>query len=150
MDNMKTNSELLREIIASAKPELQKISAEKASAKSNPKKWSKKEILGHLIDSASNNHQRFVRGAQNLAADFPAYNQNNWVDVNRYNERDWFELVEFFCSYNIFLSHIIDSLTEEAMNNMCNFGSHGLVKIEFVITDYIRHLQHHIQQILEK
>lgn len=146
---MKTNSELLREIIDTVKPELLKISQEAAGIKLNAKKWSKKEILGHLIDSASNNHQRFVRGAQNLADNFPTYNQNLWVDVNRYNERDWFELIEFFYTYNLFLSRVIDSLTENAFNNPCNIGKEEPVTIGFIITDYIRHLKHHIQQILE-
>jgi hypothetical protein len=146
---MKTNSELLREIIDTVKPELLKISQEAAGIKLNEKKWSKKEILGHLIDSASNNHQRFVRGAQNLADNFPTYNQNLWVDVNRYNERDWFELIEFFYAYNLFLSRVIDSLTENALNNPCNIGKEEPVTIEFIIMDYIRHLKHHIQQILE-
>jgi hypothetical protein len=146
---MNNNAELLREIIKNTKPDLQSFSDDFAGVKFDPNKWSKKEILGHLIDSATNNHQRFIRAAQNTAHDFPNYDQNRWVEVNRYNERNWNELVDFFCLYNLFLSRIFDSLPQDTMNNLCNFGNQGQVRLEFVISDYIRHLKHHIQKILE-
>jgi hypothetical protein len=146
---MKTTSEQIREIIAAAKPELLKIPPEIASKKLSPDTWSKKEILGHLIDSASNNHQRFVRAAQNIAGDFPTYNQNRWVEVQRYNEMNWIDLVEFFSQYNLHLCQVIDSLPTEVLKNPCNIGKENPVTLEFVIEDYLRHLGHHIKQILE-
>jgi hypothetical protein len=146
---MKTTPEKIREIVSAAKPELLKIPPDVASKKLTPDTWSKKEILGHLIDSASNNHQRFVRGAQNIAGDFPTYNQNHWVEVQHYNEANWFDLVEFFSQYNLYLCRIIDSLPREVLNNPCNIGKEGPVTLEFVINDYLRHLSHHIEQILE-
>jgi len=76
----------IRETIESVKPELLAIAPDAAGRKARPEAWSKKEILGHLIDSACNNHQRFVRGAQNLAGDFPMYKPILWVEVQRYQE----------------------------------------------------------------
>lgn len=146
---MKTTSEKIHEIIVATKPELLKIPPEVASKKRGPDTWSKKEILGHLIDSASNNHQRFVRAAQNIAGDFPTYDQNRWVEVQRYNEANWSGLVELFSQYNLHLCRVIDSLPLEALNNPCNIGKENPVTLEFVIEDYLRHLRHHVEQILE-
>jgi hypothetical protein len=131
-----------------SKPELLRIPPEAASMKRTPDTWSKKEILGHLIDSASNNHQRFVRAAQNIAVDFPTYNQNRWVEVQRYSEMNWVDLVEFFSLYNLHLCRVIDSLPAEALNNPCNIGKENPVTLDFVVEDYLRHLEHHIRQIL--
>jgi hypothetical protein len=145
---MKTTSERIREIVLAAKPELLKIPPEIASKKPTPDTWSKKEILGHLIDSASNNHQRFVRGAQDIAGDFPTYNQNRWVEVQHYNDMNWADLIEFFSQYNLHICRVIESLPEEVLKNLCNIGKENPVTLEFVIEDYVRHLGHHVDQIL--
>lgn len=146
---MKTISEKICEIISTTKPELLKISPEIACRKINPDTWSKKEILGHLIDSVSNNHQRIVRGAQNLAQDFPTYNQNQWVAVQCYNEMNWFDLIELFSHYNFHLCRVIDYLPEEVLSNLCNIGKEKHVTLKFVIEDYLRHLEQHVEKILE-
>jgi DinB superfamily len=142
-------AEKIRETISAAKPQLLKISSELAAKKSSPSSWSKKEIIGHLIDSASNNHQRFVRAAQNAAADFPLYRQDPWVEIQHYNEMEWSSLIELFYQYNYHLSRVIDVLTPEVLNNLCNFGKEKPVPLEFVIQDYLRHLNHHLEKILE-
>lgn len=142
-------SEKIRETISAAKPELLRISPELAAKKSSPGTWSKKEILGHLIDSASNNHQRFVRGAQNDAVDFPVYKQDPWVEIQHYNKMDWSNLIELFYQYNYHLSMVIDFLPAETLNNPCNIGKEEPVTLKFVIEDYMRHLKHHIEKILE-
>ncbi len=145
---MKTISEKIRETVTAAKPRLLKISPENADKKLNPDTWSKKEILGHLIDSASNNHQRIVRGAQDIARDFPTYHQNRWVEVQRYNEMNWLDLVDLFSQYNLHLSRVINFLPQKVLNNPCNIGKENHVTLKFVIEDYLRHLRHHIDQIL--
>ncbi|MEW6236482.1 MAG: DinB family protein [Candidatus Omnitrophota bacterium] len=143
-------SQKIRETIEAVKPALLVIAPETASRKASPEAWSKQEILGHLIDSACNNHQRFVRGAQNLARDFPMYKPVQWVEVQRYREMNWQELVELFYHYNLHLSRVIDNLSPEAMNNPCNIGKDNPVTIQFVVDDYLRHLRHHLEKILEK
>jgi hypothetical protein len=145
---MKEIAEKIRRLIAAAQPELLKISPETAGEKPGPAAWSKKEIIGHLIDSAANNHQRFVRAAQNLAADFPPYNQDRWVEIQGYDTMSWPDLVEFFCLYNRHLCRVLDVLPEEVLSNPCNIGKENPVTLEFVIKDYFRHLQHHIEKIL--
>ena len=71
MNNINIISEGIHEVVASAKPRLLKIPPEEVILKSKPDKWSKKEILGHLIDLAANNHQRFLRAAQEYCCRFP-------------------------------------------------------------------------------
>lgn len=145
---MRTISEQISELISHSQPQLLKIPPEIAELKPAPDKWSKKEILGHLIDSASNNHQRFVRAAQNAAQDFPPYNQNQWVEVQKYNDMGWFELIEFFSQYNFHICRILESYPEDALDNLCNIGKENLVTVKFIMVDYLRHLKHHIEQIL--
>ena len=146
---MKMIAEQIRKLISDSKPELLKISKEDARKKEGADIWSKQEIIGHLIDSTSNNHQRFVRGAYNVASDFPAYDQVQWVNIQCYNELNWPQLVELFTSYNLHLCRILDSLPGEVLNNPCNIGKENPVPLQFVIKDYLRHMKHHIARILE-
>ena len=147
MNNINIISEGIHEVVASAKPRLLKIPPEEVILKSKPDKWSKKEILGHLIDSAANNHQRFLRAAQNIAADFPVYDQNRWVAIQCYNKLDWPDLINLFTYFNMHISHVIDFLPEEVFANPVNIGKENPVILEFVITDYLRHLKHHVEQL---
>jgi hypothetical protein len=144
--------EVSREIsqaIDAARPRLVAIEAAVASAKPSPDDWSRKEILGHLIDSAANNHQRVVRGARNAAADFPPYDRVAWVEVQRYQEASWPDLVELFCQVNRHLCRAIEGLPPEALANPCDIGKDAPVTLEFVVTDYLRHLKMHLGDILE-
>jgi hypothetical protein len=146
---MKTASELICEIISTAKPRLMEVPPDSACQKAGLDSWSKQEILGHLIDSALNNHQRFVRGAMDAAENFPPYDQNRWVEIQGYNERDWGNLIEFWVQCNDHLCQVLDRLPEKALNNHCIIGKDNPVTLGFVIEDYLRHLKLHLGQILE-
>jgi hypothetical protein len=128
---------------------LARMHPDDVSSKVNPDKWSKKEILGHLIDSAANNHQRFVRASYNAAATFPEYNQNDWVRIQRYQESEWSTLVALWSAYNRHLSDVIERIPEGALFAPCNIGREQPVPLEFVIRDYLRHMRHHIGQLLQ-
>jgi hypothetical protein len=128
---------------------LARMKPDELSSSDNPDKWSKKEILGHLIDSAANNHQRFVRASYNAAATFPQYSQNDWVRIQRYNESEWAGLVALWSAYNRHLSDVIERIPPDAFSSPCNIGKEEPVPLEFVIRDYLRHLRHHVNQILE-
>ena len=147
---MKEIAEKIREEILTNKFELMKISPEIAGKKLNPSSWSKKEIIGHLIDSAVNNHQRIVRAAQNIALDFPPYNQNSWVEVQHYNEMDWNDLIELFVRLNLHICRVLEFLPDDVLSNPCNIGKENPVTLKFIIEDYLRHLKHHLDKILEK
>lgn len=147
---MKEIAHQLRSIIATVEPQLSRMNDDDMGHKPDPNEWSKKEILGHLIDSAANNHQRFVRAANNVAVQFPTYDPNEWVRIQRHNERPWPSLVALWSAYNNHLSHVIECIPEEAESSPCNIGKEEPVPLSFVIKDYFRHLQHHLKDILDE
>ena len=128
---------------------LSRMTPDQVSSKASPDNWSKKEILGHLIDSAANNHQRFVRAACNAAATFPPYNQTDWVRIQRYNESEWVGLVALWSAYNHHLSDVIERIPDDALSAPCNIGKEEPAPLEFVIRDYLRHVRHHLNTMLE-
>jgi hypothetical protein len=145
---MKTESMLLFEIIQKARPELEAIDEERASTKTIDGKWSIKEIIGHLIDSAANNHQRFVR-LQNAAENVSIwYDQEFWVNVQAYQSEKWVDLVDLWYYYNKHLLHVVENLNQAMLDNKCDMGYSEQKTLEFVVKDYIHHLEHHLKQIL--
>ena len=140
----------IRTVVQDALVIFVRMKPEEVTFKAAPDKWSKKEILGHLIDSAANNHQRFVRAAANIAVNFPAYNQNEWVRIQRYNDSNWDVLLKLWSAYNFHLSDIIERLPESSLSSLCNIGKENPVSLEFVIKDYLRHLKHHLTVLLER
>ena len=147
---MKDIAQQLRSIVATVEPELSRIKQDDLEFRPTPREWSKKEILGHLIDSAANNHQRYVRAVNNVAAHFPTYDQNEWVRIQRYNEMPWASLVAFWSAYNNHLSHVIARIPEDTESSPCNIGKEDPVPLDFVIEDYLRHLQQHLKDILDQ
>jgi hypothetical protein len=140
-------SELDHVLERSAKP-LLAISEESAAQRPHPESWCKKEILGHLIDSASNNHQRFVRLQLAPSLEMPAYEQSGWVRSQNYAGRPWRDLVELWLAYNRHLVHIIRNADAGAARHIWKAPS-GDTELRFLIEDYLRHLNHHLAQILE-
>jgi len=109
--------------------------------------WSRKQILGHLIDSAANNHQRFVRGQLQDDLAMPSYAQNEWVETERFEDRDWRDLVQFWLAYNRHLLHIMKHVSPDRLNATIRLEGHDPMTLEFVMVDYVRHLKHHLEQI---
>ncbi len=141
-------ADTIREAVNAAIPSLKSITPETARIKPAPTEWSKQEILGHLIDSACNNHQRLVRGGYNAAVDFPPYQQEKWVELQAYNDRDWRELIDLWVSVNLHLCSMLDRLTDEQLDNLCGIGRSEPVTLRFVVNDYPRHLNMHLADIL--
>jgi DinB superfamily len=140
----------LRETVTQAEPLLEKFTDAEAASRPQPGKWSKKEILGHLLDSASNNHQRFVRAALQGKLVFPGYAQDSLVELQRFREMEWKFLAEFWANYNRFLAHVISALPLEAAPVMCAIGENPPATLQWVVQDYVAHLKHHLNQILGK
>jgi hypothetical protein len=137
----------LRADIAVAETELRSLSDRDAAQRRVAGKWSAKEILGHLVDSASNNHQRFVRAQLASAFRGPGYEQERWVSAQRYQDRDWSELVDLWAAYNRHLVHVIAAIPEERRHVSCEIGGDEPVTLEHVVLDYVAHIQHHLRQI---
>jgi hypothetical protein len=147
---MKDIANQIYEIVRKIEPQLSRMKEDGLGYKSSPDEWSKKEILGHLIDSAANNHQRFVRAVYHVADQFPAYDQVEWVKIQKYNEISWTTLVAFWVAYNIHLCHVIDCIPSDAESSPCNIGKKESVPLDFIIKDYLRHLRHHTEDLLNK
>jgi hypothetical protein len=136
----------LASVVVHALPLLSAIPEDAASKKPAPNKWSKKEILGHLIDSAANNHQRFIRLQLQTEISLPGYDQDNWVHLNHYQQRTWNEIVTLWSAYNRHLASVIESLDDSALGHVWH-SPDGDVTLEFIASDYVRHLKHHLAQI---
>jgi DinB superfamily len=139
----------LRDEVDAALPRLRCMAEADVSRERGPGKWMKKEILGHLIDSAANNHQRFVRAPAADPFVGPGYDQNAWVAANRYRERPWSELVELWAGLNRHLAHVIAGVPPEKLQTRCLIGDNQPAPLEWWIRDYVRHLKHHLAQILD-
>jgi hypothetical protein len=137
------------QILQSAAEQLSQITEAESALIPAPGKWSKKQVLGHLIDSAANNHQRFVRGQLTDGLSLLGYAQNDWVDVQRYNHVPWNDLLALWKSYNQHLLHVIAQMPAEKLTNTMRVGEGEPATLEFLEEDYVRHLQNHLRQILD-
>lgn len=114
--------------------------------KPNPEKWSKKEIIGHLIDSATNNHQRFVRGQFEEKPNI-VYDQNNWNRYNFYQQIDKQQIIDFWTIYNKQILELIKKIPNENLQRECLVREKKFT-LEFLINDYVEHLEHHLKQVV--
>jgi hypothetical protein len=138
----------LLQVVDSAAERLCTLQDPEVSHPRAPGKWSPKEILGHLIDSASNNHHRFVRAQEVDALTFPKYAQEHWVRVQGYHESSWPELVELWRLYNRHLAQVIGRIPPERLDTVCTITPNAPVTLGFLVEDYLEHLKHHLRQIL--
>lgn len=140
-------SKKLIRLIETNKPRLLAITEPQAAEKPYNDKWSIKEILGHLIDSAANNHQRFVRMQEVKDLGEFRYNQEHWVKSQHYHDKQWEDIVHTWYYYNHHLAHVIAHIDETTLNNTCDMGYPLPATLQFIAEDYVRHLQHHLNQI---
>jgi hypothetical protein len=151
-----TSSELatyLTRTLASEIVHLRAIPDGPATAKPNRRTgdgWSQREELGHLIDSAVNNHARIVRAALEPAYEGPGYEQAGWVEVHRYREIPWTELVDVWHAHNRILVPMIAAIPAAKLTTPCRVGNGAPVTLEFLIDDYVLHIRHHLDQVLRR
>jgi hypothetical protein len=144
---MKELSEKLLSMIESAEPKLRAVAATESAKPVLMGGWSRKQVLAHLIDSASNNHQRFVRASLQASLEFPAYDQEGNIRVQEPQEADWLLLVSLWANYNRYLAHVIAHLSASKLETVCRIGSNPPVTLTFIAEDYVAHLLHHLRQI---
>jgi len=137
---------LLAQVVERALVPLRATSEADAAVKPAPGKWSKKEILGHLIDSAANNHQRFIRLQLAPELTMPGYEQDDWVRLNAYQQRPWADIVSLWAAYNLHLAAVIHSMDDSALNHVWHHPNADYT-LAFLAEDYVTHLLHHLRQI---
>ncbi len=136
---MKNKIERLEKLCSIIPQILNNINDKELNLRTSPEKWSKKEIIGHLIDSATINHHRLVR-VQFEDISTIQYDQNKWVEMNHYQEINSFQIISFWKIYNLQIVELIKKVKMEEENYQT---------IEFVFNDYVDHLEQHLRQIIE-
>ncbi|RZJ53931.1 MAG: DinB family protein [Flavobacterium sp.] len=114
----------------------------------DPGKWSKKEVLGHLTDSAIHNLVRFteINYLEKPYRHRP-YNQNDLVNLNHYQEMDIAELIQLWLSLNKQIVRLFKNVDEKALDYKIVLSDQSVIDLRFLMTDYVDHLEHHITQI---
>jgi len=146
----------LNSVINEVPEKIKQIDSSDLSYMKSPDKWSKKEILGHLCDSAVNNLSRFVR-AQFEAEPFVIvpYAQDDWVRINHYNEMDTVEILNYWVSLNKQIVQIISKIPESKLAATIELGNAAFREGEseknllWLIEDYVVHMEYHLKQIVE-
>jgi len=149
----------LKSVVEGAVDQLLGISDAAAGVRPQPEKWSPKEVIGHLIDSASVNHDRFMRAQFQSGLTFPGYAQDSWVEAQRYADAPWSDLVELWRAFNLHLARIMAATPDELRSRIVQ--SHNFDQIawrtipaeqptslDYLMADYVDHLEHHLRQIL--
>ncbi len=148
----------LRDVVLRAAPRLRALTPQAAGRALAPGKWSPQQVLGHLIDSAANNHGRFVRAASRADLCFDGYDQEEWVRVQRYADADWALLVPLWEAYNLHLAWVLEGIPALELERPRE--RHSLadtawevvpadepVALAYMARDYLGHLCHHLRQI---
>ena len=136
----------LEYLINTIPPLLKTIDEASFSSKPQPHKWSKKEIIGHLIDSAANNHQRFIR-VQFEDEPSISYDQEKWNQHGFYQEIDGDQVITFWTVYNKQLLELIRHISPASLQRKCRVKDEVLT-LEFLIHDYVEHMEHHLRQVV--
>jgi DinB family protein len=149
----------LRAAIARSTPALLAISDGQSLERPQEGKWSPREVIGHLVDSASNNHQRFVRARFQDDLVFTGYEQDAWVAAQQYQDAPWAELVTLWELFNLHLARVMETTPESVRLRVRH--RHNLdalawrpvprespATLDYFMNDYVGHLQHHLRQVL--
>lgn len=145
-----TFAELAKELVRTveaAMATLSRVTEGEAVVPYAPGKWSRKEILGHLLDSETNNHQRFVRAQGVAEVTLPAYDQRGWVRAHGYAERPWTELLELWRANNHNLAEVLRRVPESDGEVLCRIGQGEPMSLRALAVDYLEHMRHHLAQL---
>lgn len=141
----------LQEIIHTFSIRIKAINIEEFNAKPNPNKWSKKEVLGHLIDSAHNNLRRFVVAQYEQQPNI-VYDQDFWVNANDYQNMPDAEVIALWKLLNKRIIAVLSKMPVENYDHTCDTGkiSPSIHTLQWLAADYVKHLKHHLNQIIKE
>lgn len=140
----------LRLIITTYSTAFTALQEDDFSVKPNPAKWSKKEIVGHLIDSAQNNLRRFIVGQYETTPPHIVYDQDFWVKANDYQNMTSMDVIVAWMLMNYRICVVLENMPEANYSKQCNTGKdkEQLYTLEWLAQDYVKHMKHHINQII--
>lgn len=158
-----TSPDYVESLLASverAAPALAALGDEQSRRQPAPGKWSPREVIGHLVDSASNNHQRFVRAQMQDNLLFQGYDQARWVSVQKYADAPWNELVDLWAVFNRHIARVMSAASPDVLARpRQRHNLHELAwvppaedqpaTLEYFMRDYVLHLRHHLRQVLD-
>jgi len=110
--------------------------------------WTRKQIVGHLLDSAANNRQPFVRASIDGTYSGPKYAQDDWVDAHGYAGETWAKLLAWWQTEHEILTAVVDRIAEDRLQTQCVVGENAPVTLQWLIEDYVEHQRWHLQQLL--
>jgi DinB superfamily len=140
----------LRSLVSAAEVPLRSLSDAEVDAPRGGGAWTKRQILGHLIDSSAANHQRFVRAQFEDELRFPPYDAPAWVVVERYDAASWQLLVDLWVAYARLLAHILDVMPQSQLSTpvwVDWFGELRPISLSEVVDAYLDHVRHHLAQL---
>jgi hypothetical protein len=137
----------IRGIVERESPRLSAMGEPSVSRRPGPGKWSPKEVLGHLVDSALNNLHRFVRAQLADSLEFPGYEQEQWVRLQGWADADWGEVVALWQALNRQAARVVATIPAPKMQTPCRIGGAEPVTLEAVIRGYVTHAEHHLGQV---
>jgi hypothetical protein len=137
----------LRALINQVPLRLNQIPSSQVERKPSTSQWSPKEELGHLLDSAANNHHRIVRAQLEDKPKMPGYDGDAWVELHQYQRRNWQEMIALWRALNQQLLTAAEAAPDAAWSRTCTIADSQPLTLKFVFEDYIAHMLHHLQHI---
>lgn len=152
MEKMISNNHELLSLIEEWEPKLLSLSEDIISGKRNSQNRTIRQIVGHMVDSASNNTHRIVHlQYRESPLKFPNYategNNDRWIAIQNYQEEDWFTLIQVWKYSNHHIMHVIENVDRSKLKNQWHYSETKLISLEEGIIDYLRHFKLHLDEI---
>lgn len=147
---MKPVIDELEKIVIDFTAKFNSISEDDFSSKPNASKWSRKEVLGHLIDSGENNLRRFICGQYETPPPKIKYDQDFWVLANGYQQMSTRDVIDNWRIVNTKICNVLSQMPAGNYHKLCDFGDGKLLTLQWLASDYVKHLKHHLNQIIPK
>lgn len=154
MKEFKTNNQKILHLIDEWEPKLSRLQEDMVMSRQNAQKRTIKQIVGHMIDSASNNTHRIIHlQYQPNPLIFPDYanlgNNDRWISIQNYQHENWYDLIQLWKYSNFHLIHVIDNVNMEKLDNEWISALNNKVSLKAMILDYLRHFELHLNEIDE-
>ncbi len=154
MNEFNANNQELLQLITEWEPKLAALSEDIVTNRRNRQDRNIKQIVGHMVDSASNNTHRIIHlQYQPLPLVFPDYanlgNNDRWIAIQNYQAEKWDDLLQLWKYSNIHIVHVINNVDRNKLDNEWITALNESVSLKAMITDYLRHFKLHLSEIDE-